>query len=292
MLVKLAWLGIACAPILGLAADQAVSAQETAPRFADRLDPAALDAVIAQLGAAAAQSPLDAESRLQLARAESFWADLHAGAGTPSQELIGHLATGVEAAREALKLVSPGYAAAVRESRTLPEALQAIEPAGASALYWIAADQHQLAAQRGLAALLLEGDDLRVLFARVIQLAPGTFHGGAYLHEAELALAVPAGYAASLETATDELTQAAHFGAGWLEIDVVWAERWAVKAQDYGVFRRKLEQVLKTPADVDPDLGPENELAKRRARAIVASSQTLFTRAAIQRGESTAGGKH
>jgi hypothetical protein len=275
-----------------LAAGQMASAQESAPRFADRLDPSALDAVIAQLTAATAQSPLDAEPRLRLARAESFWAELHAEAGAQNQELIGHLSTGVEAAREALRLVSPGYAAAVRESRALPEALQAIEPAGAVALYWIAADQHQLAAQRGLAALLLEDEDLRHLFARVIQLAPGTFHGGAYLHEAELALAVPAGYAASLETAKNELTQAAGFGAGWLQIDLVWAERWAVKAQDYGLFKRKLERVLESRADVDPDLIPENELAKRRAKALVASSQVLFTRAAIQRGEGTARAQH
>jgi len=285
-------LGIVFVTLLGLAAGQLAGAPESVPRFADRLDPAALDAVIAQLRAAAAQSPIDAEPRLQLARAESFWADLHAEAAAPTQELIGHLSAGVEAAREALKLVSPGYAAAVRESRPLPEALQAIEPSGAAALYWIAADQHQLAAQRGLAALLLESDDLRRLFARVIQLAPETFHGGAYLHEAELALAVPAGYAASLETATGELIQAARFGAGWLCVDLVWAERWAVKAQDYGLFKRKLDRVLETRSDVDPDLIPENELAKRKAKVLQASSQVLFTRAAIQRGETPAAGKH
>lgn len=254
------------------------------------LEPAALDKLIADTQAAAAKAPLDARPRLALAQAESFWTELHAEAPAPasSPELIGHLTAGVEAAREALKLVSPGYAEAARQNQPLAKALQSIEPAGALALYWIAADQHQLAAQRGLAALLLEVDDLRRLFARVIELAPETFHGGAYLHEAELALAVPAGYATSLQTASEDLTQAERFGAGWLRIDLVWAERWAVKAQDYGLFKRKLQRVLAAPANtdiaIDVDLAAENELAKRKAKVLLATYQMLFTRAAIQRG--------
>ncbi len=288
----LAWIFAVVGPI-SLAAFPTARAEEPAAAFADRLDPAALDKVIADLKSAAARAPLDAQPRLQLARAESFWAELHADAKakTAVPELLSHLSGGVEAAREALTLLSPGYAAAARASRPLAQALEAIEPAAAPALYWVAANQHQLAAQRGLAALLLEVDDLRRLFARVIELAPETFHGGAYVHEAELALAVPAGYAASLDTAADDLTQAARFGTGWLRIDLVWAERWAVKAQDYGLFKRKLERVVESHAGDDADLGPENELARRKAKALQAASQVLFTRAAIRRGESSAGGK-
>jgi hypothetical protein len=265
------------------------------PKSPELLDPATLDKVIAESQAAAAKAPLDARPRLALARAEAFWAELHAEAQppAPAPELIGHLTAGVEAAREALKLVSPGYAEAVRQNQPLAAALQAIEPTGAVALYWIAADQHQLAAQRGLTALLLEVDDLRRLFARVIELAPETFHGGAYLHEAELALAVPAGYAATLQTASEDLTQAARFGTGWLRIDLVWAERWAVKAQDYGLFKRKLQRALEAPPNIDiaidADLAQENELAKRKAKALLESYQVLFTRAAIQRGEGGGG---
>jgi hypothetical protein len=265
-------------------------AGESSASFSERLDPAALDRLLAELGAAAAAAPGDPDPRLLRARAEAFWVELHPEA--KDAEAIAHLSAGVDAARSALGLLSPGYAEAARKNEPLVQALQAVEPAAATALYWVAADQHQLAAQRGLAALLLETDDLRRVFARVIELAPETFHGGAYLHEAELALAVPAGYAVSLETASGDLEQAERLGPGWLHVDVVWAERWAVKAQDYALFRRKLEKVLQSPPDADGDLGPENALARRKAKALLGSASVLFTRAALKRGEATAGTKH
>jgi len=274
---------------LGTAGAGPASGRDFTRDFEARSDPAALDRLLAALTAAVGKSPRDADDRLLLARAESFWAELHSDA--PAGEAIAHLAAGVKAAREALPVVSPAYADAAAKGRSLPETLAALEPAAAAALYWVAADQHQLAAERGLAALLLEADDLRRLFARVIELAPGTFHGGAYLHEAELALALPAGYSESLETAAADLAQAERLGPGWLRIDLVWAERWAVKAQDYGLFRKKLQRVLDGAPGADPDLGPENEIAKRKAKALLSSAQMLFTRAAIQRGEATAGGK-
>lgn len=276
-------------PFLLIAASGAAGAAESHAQAADWLDAAALDRQLADLPGAAAAAPDDPNPRLLLARAESFWVDLHPEAR--DAEAIAHLAAGVEAARSALAILSPGYAKAARRNQPLGQALQSIETAAAPALYWVAADQHRLAAQRGLAALLLETDDLRRLFARVIELAPGTFHGGAYLHEAELALAVPAGYAASLETASDDLAQAERLGPGWLRVDIVWAERWAVKAQDYGLFRRRLEKVLQNPPDTDDDLGPENALARRDAKALLASGPVLFTRAAIARGEATSGSK-
>src|ERR1700722_4158375 len=207
----------------GLAATAgAARADDPTRLFSERIESVSLDQAIAAYSAAASHDPTDPEPRLQLARAEAFWVDLHDGA-IPA-EAIPHLERGVQAAREALTLSSPGWSEAARQGLPLPQALQAIEPAGALALYWVGAVQHRLAAMRGLASLLLEADDLRRIFARVIELAPDTFHGGAYLHEAELTLALPAGYAATLQTSSEALIQAERLGPGWLDIDLCWAE--------------------------------------------------------------------
>lgn len=270
------------AALLSLVAGRAARADDAGHLFDERSDPAALEQALAAYTDAAARAPTDPDPRLRLARAEAFWVEAHEDA-LPS-EAIPHLAIGVQAAREALRLLSPGYAEAGRQGFALPQALQAIEPGGALALYWIGADQHQLAALRGLSALFLETDDLRRIFARVIELAPETFHGGAYLHQAELSLALPAGYATSLQTAADALTQAERLGPGWLAVDLVWAERWAVKAQDYGMFKRKLQKILEAPVGPgEADLGPENELVRRRAKKLQGQAAALFTRSAIQK---------
>jgi len=137
--------------------------------------------------------------------------------------------------------------------------------------------------------LLLEVDDLRRIFARVIELAPDTFHGGAYLHEAELTLALPSGYAGTLQTASEALTQAERLAPAWLAVDLCWAERWAVKAQDYGMFKRKLQKVLDSPLVAgDNELGPENDLTRKRALKLSTQGTLLFTRSAVQRVEPSA----
>lgn len=187
----------------------------------------------------------------------------------------------MRAAGEALAGSSPRYGAALAKGRTLLAILSEVEPSGAEALYWIADDQHRLAASSGLPRLLLEEPELRRLFKRVIELAPGTYYGGAYLHLAELDLALPTGFGAGLVPVTAELASALRLGPNQLETHLVWAERWAVKAQDYRVFQREIAAIQKASLDAAPELRPENELVQRKAKKLVQSVSELFTRAAI-----------
>ena len=247
--------------------------------FDKRLDPDALDEAIDQLLSETVSDPQSYRARILLARAEAFWSELHPDAAV--EEIDAHLRTGVRVAGEALAGSSPHYAAALAQGKTLLAVLSEVEPSGAEALYWIADDQHRLAAAHGLARLLLEEPELRRLFKRIHELAPATFYGGAALHLAELDLALPTGFGAGLVPVTAELTNALRLGPNQLETHLVWAERWAVKAQDYRVFQREIAAIQKAPLDAAPDIRPENELVKRKAQKLLKSVPDLFTRAAI-----------
>jgi hypothetical protein len=258
------------------------SLEESMRLYQDRLDPASLDAALIGLDLAQRANPGDVAVRLLLARAEAFWCDLHAQAS--ASELAAHLSAGVEAAHAAVLLVSPSFARAARRGRTLRDCLSALGPEGAEALYWFGENQHRLAAVRGLAALLLESTDLRAIFGRVAELDPQIDYGGPYRHLAELSLALPYGWSESLKLTEAALQQAIVLGPGFLENHVVYAQRWAVKAQDYARFQAELRIVLDAPEDIAPEIWPENELAKRRARELWSQSSALFARAAITRG--------
>ncbi|MHB8416732.1 MAG: TRAP transporter TatT component family protein [Myxococcales bacterium] len=249
--------------------------------FARRLDPVALDRAIDALADEAAKGPKSYRPRILLARAQSFWALLHEEA-TPD-EASAHLEVGVRAAGEALALASPAYGRSAIAGKTLLDELAVIEPSGAEALYWLAADQHQLAASQGLAWLLLEEGELRRLFQRVLELAGGTWYGGASLHLAELDLALPTGFGAGLNPVAAELAGAARLGPAMLETHLVWAGRWAVKAQDYRVFLRELNLIRNAPTGLDPAIEPENDLTRRKAEELARSASELFTRVAIGR---------
>jgi len=247
--------------------------------FAQRLDPVALDRALEALADEAAKDPKGYRPRVLLARAEAFWTTEHEEA--TAEEAAAHLSTGVRAAGEALALVCPAYAKLSAEGKTLLGDLSTVEKPGAEALYWIAVDQHLLAAAHGLSWLLLEEGDLRRLFERVVDLAPATWYGGAYLHLAELDLALPTGFGAGLNPVAAELATAARLGPAMLETHLAWAGRWAVKAQDYRVFLRELSIIRKAPLDRDPAIQPENELTRRKAEELAAGAPELFTRVAM-----------
>jgi hypothetical protein len=264
----------------------AVSAASSAPSaeqlFERRADPVALEGALQAARDAAAVSPGDAAIRLLRARSELFWCDLHPGADP--NETRAHLKNGVTAADEALRLLSPGFRGAIAGGSNLAQSLATIEPGGAPALFWLAANQHRFCASIGLRCLLAEGQELQSLFARVEQLSPGFFHGGPERHLAELELASPAGFGGPMKESAARLARSASQGPGLLETHLVWAEQWAVKAQDYRTFQSELKLVLDASLDAAPALRPENALAQQRARNLLQRSAELFTRPAREAG--------
>ncbi len=266
-------------PAVDIATSAVPSIEETAQLFENRLDPASLDAALIGLQAAEQANPGDVALRILHARAEAFWCDLHADA--PQKLLAAHLEAGVQAAHDAVFLTSPAFARAAKRGLPLKDCLPALGLPGVEALYWLGEDQHRLAALHGLAALLLEAPDLRLIFGRVAELAPGTYYGGPYRHLSELSIALPYGWSEGLKLTAAALQQAILLGPGLLQNHLVIAQRWAVKAQDYGRFRDELRTISDAPEDLAPELWPENELAKRRARELSLQAFELFTRAAI-----------
>jgi hypothetical protein len=252
--------------------------------FGQRADPIALEGALQAAIDAAAAAPGDAGIRLLLARAELFWCDLHPDADPG--DASAHLKTGLLAADEALRLTSPGFRGAMAHGSDLVHSLASIEPKGAAALFWFAADQHRLCSVVGLRCLLVEADQLKGLFARVEELSPGFFYGGPERHLAELELALPLGFGAAMKGTAERLARSLRQGPGLLETHVAWAERWAVKAQDYARFKAELKLVLDASRDASPELRPENELAQRRAKALLDRSEELFTRPAREAGHS------
>jgi hypothetical protein len=220
-----------------------------------------------------------------LARAELFWCDLHPDA-TP-KDASAHLKTGLNAADEALRLLSPGFGGAVADGGDLRQSLTAIDARGAPALFWFAADQHQLCALVGLRCLLVEAEELKALFARVEELSPGFYYGGPERHLAELELALPAGFGVPMKATAARLARSDHQGPALLETHIVWAQRWAVKAQDYGTFQSQLRQVLDASLDAAPELRPENTLSQRRAKELLETATELFTRPAREAGNAS-----
>ena len=187
-----------------------------------------------------------------------------------------HLRRGLDAARRALALVDPELLAPIEAGGAqLERTLAEVPEAAHEPMYWYASLMLHDGLARGAAALLHHKKRMLPLLEHLAEHTPTYFHAAPLRDLGTLRTRVPlsggaprkseAAFARSLELAPN-------YGM----TRVRYASHHAVLIQDRLLFERQLQMVLATPADVVPELRPENELAHRYARALLGQTDELF----------------
>jgi hypothetical protein len=240
--------------------------------FAERGDPARLDAALRAYVAAASARPSDPAAELRIARAEGFRA---LAAATPATARDAAEAS-ARAAERALRRLAPAWAEAVDRGEDPAAAAARVDAAGAEPLYWLASGTMRSAQATGYAAVLAVKDSALAMMARAAELDERLDAAGPHrllgAWRAMLPVAAGGGAAASR----------AHFDrARALAPDdplrrVAEAETWAVLVQDEARFDALLREVLAEEPPAAGDRAPELAVAKRRARELLDRKGRLF----------------
>jgi TRAP transporter T-component len=118
---------------------------------------------------------------------------------------------------------------------------------------------------------------VEILMDRVLQLDPGYYYGGPHLFKAILLAARPVQYGGNLKKAEAHFKQALKYGHDkFLMTYVYYAQYYARQRLDKDLYIRILNQVLSTPADIDPDLTLINTLAKEKAKRLLDQVDEYF----------------
>jgi hypothetical protein len=115
------------------------------------------------------------------------------------------------------------------------------------------------------------------MMKRVLETDETFYYGGAHLFMGIWFSSRPKGFGGDLGRAQDHFLKALKFGEGkFLMAYVYYADYYARKAMDRGLFTSTLQKVLETPLDISPDLTLLNAVAKKKAEALLARAEEYF----------------
>jgi len=235
--------------------------------WAARLEVAEARAAVVAWQRVADADPSDPAVQLALARACHFLAESH----RPDDRLA-VLERGVAAAEAGLRARSPEFDRLRRLDAPFEQAIATLDAGTAPLLYWWAQLHMQVAREAGFAATV---DAHRVVFAvmeRVEVLDPDYWYAGADRYFAVVFAVVPAVAGGDLARSRVRFEAALARAPEFLETRLLYAVLYATAAGDDDLYRAQLAAIVDAPAGEDPAIEPEQELTRRRARALLAEA--------------------
>jgi len=135
---------------------------------------------------------------------------------------------------------------------------------------WISLSQGSIEA-------LAELPRVELLMKKVLELDEKFYYGGAHIFMGILNGSKPKMAGGNLDLAGEHFLRAIELGHGeFLMTYVYYAEYYAKKAFDKDLYVTTLENVLKTPADIMPDLTLLNTVAHTKAQAMLDEADDYF----------------
>jgi hypothetical protein len=252
-------------------AEASAMAREVASTaFRDRDDPRRLAEAIASYREASRLRGGDPAALVGLARAEAFRA---MSSETEAREAWLACARAGEAA---LRILVPPFAEAVDRGEEAGQASARVGAPGAEALYWLALGTMGFARSRGLSAVLSVRSDVRAMMERVAALDDRIDSGGPPRALGAWLASLPAAAGGGAAAARARFERARAIAPDYQLTRVQEAQTIAVLLQDRAGFEARLGEVLAFDDARVPEVGPENRLAKRLARSLLARRDRLF----------------
>jgi hypothetical protein len=234
-----------------------------AARWADRLDPAEARAALDAWQRAADADPGDPALHLAISRACHFLAEAH-----QAPDRLALLERGVAAAERGLRAASPEFDRLRRLDAPFEEAIATLDAGAAPLLYWWATQRMAVAREAGFAATVEAHPVVWRAMERVEALAPDTWYRGADRYFAAAYAVMPPVAGGDLEQARARFEAALAAAPRFLETRLLYAVLYATAAGDDALYRAQLTAIVEAPPD-DPEIEPEQELVRRRARALL-----------------------
>lgn len=238
--------------------------------WAGRDDPARLADAVKAYGRAAAEAPGDPRAELSLARALGFRALAEPAAAREAWPAA------ARAAERALRRLAPAFAAAVDAGAAPADAAAKVEAPGAEALYWLALATWSSAQAKGVSALLAVKDAALAMMERAAALDERVDMGGPFRALGAWRAALPGAAGGGAEAARAAFERARAIAPAYQLTRVREAETLCVLLQDRARFQALLGEVLAADEAALPRAAPENRLAKKLARALLARVDRLF----------------
>ena len=271
-------------------ADFAALVKEGDEHWAKRDARAELEAAISSWEKAVAIKADDAETLVKLTRGVYLLADGHlafgsAGSGkytTFEGDEAGKLKylelheKGITLGQRAIAALSPAIKQRLDAGAPVEEVVDQVDKGGIPALYWYTSNLGKWANAQGFTTVLKYKNKIKRNIERCLALDEHFFYSAPHRYLGVIFAKAPAIAGGDMGEAKKHFDASLANSPSYLATRVLWAEFYAVKAEDKEGFRRELEHVLKQADDVLPEILAENRIEKRKAQSLLSQIDEKF----------------
>lgn len=241
----------------------------------EREDRTKAEAALAAWHQAAALDPTRADVQLRLAYGHYFLAEAHLRWAEDEEGMRASYNQGTDAGAHAIRLLSPAFAEKIKAGATWEEAIPSVEKDGVPAMYWYATNLGKWALLDGFTTVLSMKDRAFALMSRCAELDETFFNAGPHRYFGVYYTKIPFP-GGDLPKSRKAFERAVELAPNYLDTKVLFAESYALKAQDKALFEKLLNEVVAAPDDINPDLVPESRNAKRKAKKLLGEVGDYF----------------
>lgn len=232
-------------------------------------------AAIAAWEQAAEIDGTDAETWVKLARGYYFMADGHLRF-TDESALSDTYQSSIRAAERALRVMSPEFARRMAAGEQVEQAVSALQANAVPALYWRAAALGRWAQRQGFATVLSHKDEIRAVMTRCLELDRYYFFAGPDRYFGAFFAIAPSYAGGDLDRSRQHFDESLRRFPNYFGTRVLYAENYAVKAQNRQLFEEQLRMVIDGDPESIPEAAPENRIEQRKARDLLQRMDELF----------------
>jgi hypothetical protein len=170
------------------------------------------------------------------------------------------------------------FAKALDTGEKLENAVRLLDKDDLPAIFWTANNwAAYVNINRRDPMVLFDFPKVKALMDRVMEINDKYYYGGAHLFFASYYATLPSMAGGGFDKAQVEFDKVfAICGGKFLIANLFYAQYFAMPQKNEELFNSQIKIILDTPSDIIPDLTFVNEVAKRKARALLEKKDQLF----------------
>ena len=168
------------------------------------------------------------------------------------------------------------FKAEIEQGKKKSEAVSALQKDDIMAIYWTASNLGKWARGQGFATLVKYKGYVAAMMTQALALDETAFYAGPPRYWGAYYAAAPGFAGGDMGKAREMFEKTKSMNPEYLGTYVLYADYYAKKVQDKDLFRSLLQHVLDTPADVLPEMLPEQNVEKQKAQRLMDTIDDLF----------------
>lgn len=239
-----------------------------------RGEQAKLESAIKAYEEVIAVDPNNLEVLTKLSRAYYLLADGYLEGGDVEKQLETYN-KGAQYGEMAMAL-DPEFKKRVEAGAKVEDAISVLDINYIGAIYWSASNLGKWAKKKGFLTLLKYKDKARKMVQRVLEMDEKYFYGAPHRYFGAYYALAPSFAGGDLKKSEEHFNKSLEIAPDYIGTWVLKADTLDVKLQDKELYKKDLEKALSIPSESIPDIIPEQNAEKRKARLFLDDIDSRF----------------